>query len=66
MTATRRAAPADVRAGREAARQAAVDEAIDQAALELAATCPPLADWQRERLRVLLDLGGEEPRDDTR
>lgn len=34
-------------------------EAITQAARELAATCPPLTEAQRERLRVLLDLPGD-------
>ena len=63
MTAPRRAVPAAVRAERQAERQAAQHEAIRQAARELAATCPPLAEWQRERLRELLDLGGG--RDDT-
>jgi hypothetical protein len=63
VTAPRRAVPAAVRAERQAERQAAQHEAIRQAARELADTCPPLAEWQLERLRVLLDLGGR--RDDT-
>lgn len=39
--------------------------AIDEWARGLVATWPPLSDRQREQLRVLLDLGGEEPGHDT-
>jgi hypothetical protein len=41
-----------------AAREAERDAAIDAAARKLAARIPPLAEWQRERLRKLLDLSG--------
>jgi hypothetical protein len=43
---------------RRLAREAAQDAAIERAADSIAAGVPPLAEWQRERLRALLDLSG--------
>jgi hypothetical protein len=40
------------------ARQAERDAATAAAARSVAARILPLAEWQRERLRQLLDLGG--------
>jgi hypothetical protein len=60
VTAARVRRPPDParRAERQAARQAAIREQIRQAAIELAATAPPLGPQQRARLRALLDLSG--------
>jgi hypothetical protein len=40
------------------ARQSAIDAAIAEDARAEVATWPPLTEWQRDRLRVLLDLSG--------
>jgi len=42
-------------------RQAAQDQAVDAAVRQLVAAWPPLTEWQRERLRELLDCSTAEP-----